>query len=173
MKYAKFIIILIIILSALTACKNEDETAEAGEMPTTYNYASGSMGYPVLLNGIGIELLQAGIVAENSSDNPNYVNIILALTVTNESDYVAVPPAMTLVDDHNNIYVSQQEPLPYEEQLTRMPLSVTEGEGFTGNLVFIVPAAAVQDNLRLRWQSETLKARIDVFLGPLGQRATS
>jgi hypothetical protein len=79
---------------------------------------------------------------------------------------------MTLVDNHNNIYVSWQEPLPYEAQLTPMPLSVDTGEGVTGNLVFIVPKAATQDNLRLRWESASHESRIDVFLGPLGQRAT-
>lgn len=175
MKYPKFIIILVVILSALAACSNKDEPTEAensGTMPGTYNYASGSIGYPVLLNGVGIELLQAGLVAVEDTNNPGYVHIILTLTVTNESPYVVVPPAMTLVDNHNNIYVSWQEPLPYEDQLTPMPLSVTTGEGITGNLVFIVPKAATQDNLRLRWESAQHESRIDVFLGPLGQRAT-
>lgn len=175
MKYPKFIIILVIIMLALAACRNNDEPTEeelSGTMPETYNYASGSLGYPVLLNGVGIEVEQAGIVAIEDASNPDYVHVILALTVTNESPYVVVPPAMTLVDNHNNMYVSWQDPLPYEDQLTPMPLSVTTGEGITGNLVFVIPKAATQDNLRLRWESEQHQSRIDVFLGSLGQRAT-
>jgi hypothetical protein len=174
-KYPKFIIILVVIMLTLAACRNNDEPTEeelTGAMPETYNYASGSLGYPVLLNGVGIEVEQAGLVAVEDASNPGYVHVILALTVTNETPNVVVPPAMTLVDNHNNMYVSWQEPLPYEDQLTPMPLSVTNGEGITGNLVFIIPKAATQDNLRLRWESEQHQSRIDVFLGPLGQRAT-
>ena len=174
-KYPKFIIILVIIMLALASCNNNDEPTEAeisGDVPEEYNYASGSLGYPVLLNGVGIEVLQAGLVATEDASNPDYVHIILTLTVTNESSDVVVPPGMTLVDNHNNNYVSWQEPLPYEDQLSPLPLSVTTGEGITGNLVFIVPLAATQDNLRLRWESEQHQSRIDVFLGPLGQRAT-
>ncbi|MBE2222512.1 MAG: hypothetical protein IAF02_13275 [Anaerolineae bacterium] len=175
MKYPKFIIILVIIIFGLASCRNKQEPTEeelSGAIPQEYNYASGSLGYPVLLNGVGIEVLQAGLVAVEDTSNPNYVHIILTLTVTNESSDVVVPPGMTLVDNHKNIYVSWQEPLPYEDQLSPMPLSVTTGEGITGNLVFIVPLAATQDNLRLRWESEQHQSRIDVFLGPLGQRAT-
>lgn len=174
MKYQKFIIILVIFMLALAGCRRNEPTEEelSGEIPDAYNYASGSLGYPVLLNGIGIEVLQAGIVAVEDASNPEYVHIILTLTVTNESENVVVPPGMTLVDNHNNIYVSWQGPLPYEDQLTPMPLNVPADEGITGNLVFIVPKAATQDNLRLRWESDSLQARIDVFLGPLGKRAT-
>ena len=175
MKYPKFIIILVVIMFVLASCRNNQEPTEeelTGAIPQEYNYASGSLGYPVLINGVGIKVLQAGIVAVEDASNPNYVHIILTLTVTNESSDVVVPPAMTLVDNHNNIYVSWQEPLPYEAQLTPMPLSVDTGEGVTGNLVFIVPKAATQDNLRLRWESDAHLSRIDVFLGPLGQRAT-
>lgn len=174
MKYPKLIVILIIFIFALAACKSDEPTEEevSGQIPATYNYASGSLGYPVLLNGVGIEVLQAGLVSIEDASNPNYVHIILTLTVTNESSDVVVPPSMTLVDNHNNSYVSWQKPLPYEDQLTPMPLSVNTGEGVTGNLVFIVPAPATQDNLRLRWESAQHLSRIDVFLGPLGQRAT-
>ena len=174
MKFAKFIIILVVFMFSLAACRNNEPTEEevSGEIPAEYNYASGSLGYPVLLNGVGIEVLQAGLLSEEDPSNPNYVHIVLTLTVTNESSDVVVPPGMTLVDNHNNIYVSWQEPLPYEAQLSLMPLSVNTGEGVTGNLVYIVPNSATQDNLRLRWESDTHQSRIDVFLGPLGQRAT-
>ena len=174
MKYPKLIIILVVIIFTLAACRNNEPTEEemTGSLPETYNQASGSLGYPVLLNGVGIQVLQAGLLAEEDSSNPDYVHVILTLTTTNESSDVVVPPGMTLVDNHNNIYVSWQEPLPYEAQLTPMPLSVDTGEGVTGNLVFIVPKAATQDNLRLRWESDPHLSRIDVFLGPLGQRAT-
>jgi hypothetical protein len=172
-KYPKFIIILIVFIFALAGCQNDEPTEDAsGDIPLTYNYASGSLGYPVLLNGVGIEVLQAGLVAVEDASNPNYVHVILTLTVTNESNDVVVPPAMTLVDNHNNSYASWQKPLSYEDQLTPMPLSVDTGEGVTGNLVFIIPAPATQDNLRLRWESAKHLSRIDVFLGPLGQRAT-
>lgn len=171
MKYQKFIIILVVFMLAMAGCRRNEPTEEelAGEIPEAYNYASGSIGYPVLLNGVGIEVLQAGVVAVEDAINPGYDHVILTLTVTNESESVVVPPGMTLVDDHNNIYVSWQEPLPYEDQLKPMPLSVPADTGITGNLVYIVPAAATKDNLRLRWESDSLQARIDVFLGELGK----
>ena len=175
MKYQKFIIILAVIMFVLAGCrKNEEPTEEelSGAIPETYNYASGSLGYPVLLNGVGIEVQQAGLPAVQEDANPDYVHVLLELSVTNESDSVVVPPGMTMVDDHNNIYVSWQEEVPYESSLTRMPLSVNEGEGPTGHLVYILPKAATQDNLRLRWESELHQSRIDVFLGSIGQRAT-
>lgn len=172
MKYQKFIIILVVVIFSLASCRKNDEPTEeelSGAMPDAYNYASGSLGYSVLLNGVGIKVLQAGVVDIEDAGNPEYVQIILTLTVTNESESVVVPPGMTLVDNHNNIYVSWQEPLPYEDQLKPMPLSVPADTGITGNLVYIVPAAATKDNLRLRWESDTLQARIDVFLGALGK----
>jgi len=170
-KYPKFIVILAAFMFILAACRSNQPTEEEliGEIPETYNYASGSLGYPVLLNGVGIEVAQAGLLTVQDA-NPNYTHVLLTLTVTNESTTVVVPPGMTLVDNHNNIYVSWQAPLPYEDQLVRMPLNVETGKGATGNLVFIVPHAATQDNLRLRWESDSHQARIDVFLGPLGQR---
>ena len=104
--------------------------------------------------------------------NSDYVHVILRLTVTNESESVVVPPGMTLVDDHHNNYASWQEPLPYENEINRIPLGVDSGEKATGHLIYIVPAAATQDNLRLRWESELHQSLIDVFLGDLGQPAT-
>ncbi|MFO7683300.1 MAG: hypothetical protein R6X34_24970 [Chloroflexota bacterium] len=174
MKYPKFIIILAAVMFILAACRSNQPPEEelANEIPATYNSAAGSLGYPVLLNGVGIEVQQAGLLTYEDPSSPNYVHVLLTLTVTNESSAVVVPPSMTLVDNHNNIYVSWQAPLPYEDQLVRMPLSIETGKGATGNLVFIVPKSATQDNLRLRWRSETLQARIDVFLGPLGERMT-
>ena len=175
MKYQKFIIILVVFMFALAACRKSDEPKEeelSGAIPQEYNYASGSLGYPVLLNGVGIEVKQAGLPAVQEDSNPNYIHVILELSTTNESGSVVVPPGMTMVDDHNNIYVSWQEELPYESQITRMPLSVNPGEGATGHLVYIVPRDATQDNLRLRWESELHQSRIDVFLGSIGKRAT-
>lgn len=175
MKYSKFIIILFVIMFALVACKRSEEPTEeelSGAIPQEYNYASGSLGYPVLLNGVGIEVQQAGLPSVQEASNPDYIHVLLELSVTNESSSVVVPPGMTLVDDHNNIYVSWQEEVPYESSLTRLPLSVDSGEGPTGHIVYIIPKAATQDNLRLRWESDLHQSRIDVFLGPLGQRAT-
>jgi hypothetical protein len=171
-KYAKFIIILAVIIFTMAGCKQDEPTEEEinSNIPEEYNYASGFLGYPVLLNGVGIEVQSAGLPAMQEDTNNDYVQVLLQLTVTNESDSVVVPPGMTLVDDHNNIYVSWKEPLPYGDQLTPIPLSVDTGDSATGNLVYIIPKAATQDNLRLRWESELHMARIDAFLGPIGQR---
>ncbi|PID84863.1 MAG: hypothetical protein CSA11_10905 [Chloroflexi bacterium] len=172
MKYQKFIILLLLITLSLAACRRgqnqptEEELSKT--MPQEHNYASGSVGYPVLTNGVGIEVDRAGLPAVQDDSNPDYVHVILDLTVTNESEYVVVPPGMTLVDDHDNIYVSWQDELPYD--IVRMPLSVNSGAGVTGHLAYVVPKAAIQDNLRLRWESDLHQCRIDVFLGPLGER---
>lgn len=176
MKYQKFIIILVILVFSLAACRSNSEPTEeelSGAVPQEYNYASGSLGYPVLLNGVGIEVQKAGLPAVQEDANPNYVHVLLELSVTNESNSVVVPPGMTLVDDHNNIYVPWQEELPYESQITRMPLSVNPGEGPSGHLAYIIPRSATQDNLRLRWESDLHQSRIDVFLGAIGERMTA
>jgi hypothetical protein len=169
-KYPKFIIILVVILLVVAGCRGDEPAEEDvnGSVPREYNYASGFLKYPVLLNSVGIEVQTVGLPAMQEDANNDYVQVLLQLTVTNESESVVVPPGMMLVDDHNNIYVSWQEPLPYEDQLTRMPLSVDTGESATGNLIYIIPIAATQDNLRLRWESDLHKSRIDVFLGPIG-----
>ncbi len=171
MKYQKFIVILLILSFALAACRRSEEPSDeelSGAIPQEYNYASGSLGYPVLLNRVGIEVATAGLPAVQEDSNPGYVHVALDLTVTNESEFVVVPPGMTLVDDHNNIYVSWQDELPYE--ITKMPLSVDSGKGATGHLVYIIPKAAIEDNLRLRWESDIHQSRIDVFLGSIGER---
>jgi len=167
-KYQRFIIILFSLSLVMTACRRV--ASGTGDDNLQTNYAAGSLSYPVLLNGVGIQVDQAGLLSVQDASNPDYAHIVLALTVTNQSQYDVVPPTMTLVDDHGNIYPAWQSALPYEEQIVRLPLAVTDGGSGSGNLVFIVPKSAVQDDLRLRWESDVHQARIDVFLGTIGQR---
>ena len=165
MKYRKFAVFVLIALVLLAGCQRSQESASPQN-----NYAAGSLGFPVLLNGVGIQVEQAGLLSVRDESNPDYAHVVLGLTITNQSEYDVVPPTMTLVDAHGNIYPAWQSPLPYEEQITRLPLSVPQGGSGIGNLVFIVPKTAVQDDLRLRWDSAIHGSRIDVYLGSIGQR---
>lgn len=166
MKYQRFIIILFSLILTITACGDNQDNA--GDGSQQIDYAAGSLTYPVLLNGVGIQVDQAGVLSVQDASNPDYAHVVLALAVTNQSEFDVVPPTMTLVDAHGNIYPAWQSALPYEEQISRLPLTVPTGESGIGNLVFIVPKTAVQDNLRLRWHSDVHQARIDVFLGAIG-----
>lgn len=170
MKYPRFIIIIFVVLLTLSACNTNQDANVDDDAAAEYNYAAGSLKYPVLLNGVGIQVSTAGLLAVEDESNDEYVHVVLTLTITNQSDADIVPPTMTLVDEHDNIYQSWQSPLPYEDQLSRLPLSVPPGESGTGNLVFTVPQPAIKDNLRLRWESPFHQSRIDVFLGPIGER---
>jgi len=167
-KYQRFIIILFSLSLVMTACQRA--ASGTGDDNLQTNYAAGSLSYPVLLNGVGIQVDQAGLLSVQDASNPDYAHVVLALTVSNQSEYDVVPPTMTLVDAHGNIYPAWQSVLPYEEQIVRLPLAVADGDSGSGNLVFIVPKTAVQDDLRLRWESAVHQSRIDVFLGTIGQR---
>jgi hypothetical protein len=166
-KYRRFILFTLIVLLTLAACRPNTSISEEVQ---TYDYAAGSLNYPVLLNGVGIQIDQAGLLAVQDESNEDYVHVLLTLTISNQSEADVVPPTMTLVDDHGNVYQSWQSPLPYEDQISRVPLAVPEGDSGTGNLIFIVPRPAITDNLRLRWDSAIHQSRIDVFLGELGER---
>ncbi|MCA9872428.1 MAG: hypothetical protein KC441_02205 [Anaerolineales bacterium] len=168
MKYQRFIIILFTLSLLMTACRRAQTGANENNQ---LNYAAGSLSYPVLLNGVGIQVDQAGLLSVQDDSNPDYAHVVLALSVSNQSDYDVVPPTMTLVDAHGNLYPAWQSALPYEDQINRLPLSVPNGQSGIGNLVFIVPNSALQDNLRLRWDSAAHQSRIDVFLGTIGVRA--
>lgn len=168
MKYRRFTIIIFSLFLVLTACQG-NQPEESGGQQT--NYAAGSLGYPVLLNGVGIQVDQAGILAVQDLVNIDYVHVVLYLTVSNQSEFDVVPPTMMLVDGHGNMYPAWQTVLPYEDQIVRLPLSVPTGESGIGNLVFIVPKTAVSDDLRLRWESTVHQSRMDIYLGAIGQRA--
>ncbi len=163
MKYRRFTLFVLMAVVSLTACRQNQDNASQHS-----NYAAGSLGFPVMLNDVGIQVDQAGLLSVQDESNTDYAHVVLALTITNQSEYDVVPPTMMLVDAHGNIYPAWQSPLPYEDQITRLPLSVPTGESGIGNLVFIVPKTAVQDDLRLRWESAVHGSRIDVYLGPVG-----
>jgi len=168
-KVRRFIILFFSAILVLTACRRAQDSS--GNESQQTNYAAGSINYPLLLNGVGLQVDQAGFLAEQDALNADYAHIILSLAVTNQSEYDVVPPTMTLVDAHGNIYPAWQSALPYEDQINRLPLTVPTGESGIGNLIFIIPKSALQDNLRLRWESTIHQSRIDVFLGTIGSRA--
>ncbi|KAA3658578.1 MAG: hypothetical protein DWQ04_24680 [Chloroflexi bacterium] len=164
MKFRSLFFILVVSL-LLSGCGLLGNNADTGESITQdYDYASGGQNFSVLLNGVGMKI---DSVIPRSGARVGYTYLVLTVELVNQSSNPIVPETFVLVDDASNKYASQKN-LAFESELTRLPLFVNKGdEGVTGHIIFEVPNAALQADLRLRWESESHKSRIDIFLGAL------
>jgi hypothetical protein len=87
--------------------------------------------------------------------------------VTNQNETAVSSRHFTLVDEYLNEYESWQTNVAFGSALKTMPETIEQGQTTSANHVFIVPAAALQANLKLRWDSPLALSRIDVALGNL------
>jgi len=92
-----------------------------------------------------------------------YVEVVLNLTVINleHPDNLIEPNDLVLTDSYQNVYQ-----YTYPSDVTPLALcgpTLT----CTGNIMFVVPEAAINSDLRLSWRTGSFLKRIDLYVGPL------
>lgn len=156
---------LAVILLTLAACAEEPPAPEA--LPTDYNYATGVLNSSVVLGGVVVQVTDVEVYASDGNIASGYVYVVPTVNVTNQNETAVSNRDFTLVDEYLNEYESWQTNVAFASALKAMPELVQQGETVSSNHVFIVPAAALQANLKLRWDSHLTLSRIDVALGDL------
>lgn len=150
----------------LAACARE-EPVPAG-LPTDYNYAAGELNFSVALSGVVIQVTDVQVYASDGNIAAGYVYVVPTVNVTNQNETAVSSRDFTLVDEYLNEYESWQTNVAFGASLLTMPDVIEQSETVSANHVFIVPAASLQANLKLRWDSPLTLSRIDVSLGNLG-----
>ncbi len=161
------VLFLAMVLLTLTACAQE-ETPGPEALPTDYNYAAGELNFSVALGGVVIQVTDVQVYASDGNIASGYVYVVPTVSVTNQNETAVSNRDFTLVDEYLNEYESWQTDVAFGSALQTMPATIERGQNATANHVFIVPAAALQANLKLRWDSPVTLSRIDVALGNLG-----
>lgn len=156
---------LAVMLLILAACAKEPPAPEA--LPTDYNYAAGELNFSVALSGVVVQVTDVEVYASDGNIASGYVYVVPTVNVTNQNEAAVSSRDFTLVDEYLNEYESWQTNVAFGSALQAMPESVKQGETVSSNHVFIVPAASLQANLKLRWDSPLTLSRIDVSLGNL------
>ena len=151
------------ILPILAACTKAAPAADA--LPADYNYAAGELNFSVALSGVVIQVTDVQVYASDGNIAAGYVYVVPTVNVTNQNETAVSSRDFTLVDEYLN--ESWQTNVAFGSALKTMPEEVKQGETVSSNHVFIVPAASLQANLKLRWDSPTALSRIDVALGNL------
>jgi hypothetical protein len=107
------------------------------------------------------------VYASDGNIAAGYVYVVPTVNVTNQNEIAVSNRNFTLVDEYLNEYESWQTNVAFGSALQTMPELVDQGESVSSNHVFIVPAASLQANLKLRWDSPLTLSRIDIALGDL------
>lgn len=162
----KSFLILFVALFAFVACQ-PSEPINPDALPANYDYAAGAYPNPVTLNGVNVRVDQARVVPPDTSLASGYLYVVVTINVTNQSSQSVSATEFRLIDEYLNLYESWQTSVPFGQELTPMPEAIGPNQSASGDQVFIVPAPALQANLRLRWQSGVHESRIDLSLGPL------
>ena len=160
------VLFLAVMLLILTACAQEEQPAPEA-LPTDYNYAAGELNFSVALSGVVIQVTDVEVYASDGNIASGYVYVVPTVNVTNQNETAVSNRDFTLVDEYLNEYESWQTNVAFGSALQLMPDTVAQGETVSANHVFIVPAAALQANLKMRWDSNLTLSRIDVALGNL------
>ena len=150
----------------LAAC-NAEENNEAAQGPDTFDYASGGQGFSVVLRDVGLQVRDVEVRPGDDLGTPEYAYVIVSMIVANQTEIDVLPAAMTLVDQHENQYVSWQTNVSFGQDLTALPLAVPPNQTVEGHQVFIVPYAALGTGLHLRWQSAAHQSRLEIYLDDL------
>jgi len=159
------VLFLAVTLLFAVACAKEPPAPEA--LPTDYNYAAGELNFSVALSGVVVQVTGVEVYASDGNIASGYVYVVPTVNVTNQNETAVSNRDFTLVDEYLNEYESWQTNVAFGSALKTMPEEVKQGETVSSNHVFIVPAAALQANLKLRWDSSVTLSRIDVALGNL------
>lgn len=159
------VLLLAVMLLLLAACGEAQPVPEA--LPTDYNYAAGEINFSVALSGVVIQVTDVQVYASDGNIAQGYVYVVPTVSVTNQNETAVSSRDFSLVDEYLNEFESWQTNVAFGAALQTMPDSIATGDTVTANHVFIVPAASLQANLKLRWDSPVTLSRIDVALGDL------
>ena len=159
------VLFLAVMLLILAACAQDTPTTEA--LPTDYNYAAGELNFSVAMSGVVVQVTDVQVYASDGNIAAGYVYVVPTVNVTNQNETAVSSRDFTLVDEYLNEYESWQTNVAFGSALKAMPDSIQQGDTISSNHVFIVPAASLQANLKLRWDSPLTLSRIDVALGDL------
>ncbi|WP_420630423.1 hypothetical protein [Candidatus Leptofilum sp.] len=160
------VLFLAIMLLTVAACGEAQPAPEA--LPTDYNYAAGELNFSVALSGVVVQVTDVEVYASDGNIATGYVYVVPTVSVTNQNETAVSSRDFSLVDEYLNEFESWQTNVAFGAALQTMPEIVETGETVSANHVFIVPAASLQANLKLRWDSPVTLSRIDVALGDLG-----
>ena len=160
------VLFLAVMLLFIAVCSEAQPVPEA--LPTDYNYAAGELNFSVALSGVVIQVTDVEVYASDGNIASGYVYVVPTVNVTNQNETAVSNRDFSLVDEYLNEYESWQTNVAFGSALQTMPDSITQGNNASANHVFIVPAAALQANLKLRWDSPVTLSRIDISLGDLG-----
>lgn len=92
---------------------------------------------------------------------PGYVFVAVGVRVVNESNFPVNVYQFTIVDDFSNCYAWWRASRTGRPDL---PLVIEPHQVETGFLGYNVPEAALPIRLRLRWESQEHRARLEIFL---------
>ena len=161
------LLFLAVTLLTLAACSSEP-TPGPEALPTDYNYAAGELNFSVALSGVVVQVTDVQVYASDGNIASGFVYVVPTINVTNQNETAVSSRHFSLVDEYLNEYQSWQTNVAFGAALNTMPESIQRGQSASANHVFIVPSAALQANLKLRWDSPLVLSRIDVSLGNLG-----
>lgn len=164
----KRLIILMLFGLLLAACRNSNPI-NPDLLPANYNYAGGSFPNPITLNGVTVRIEEPRVEVADANLKQGYVYLVVHVRVSNQSSESVNASEFRLIDEYLNLYESWQTSVPFADGLTPMPQIIAAGQTAEGEHVFLLPAAALQANLRLRWQSAVHQSRIDLSLGTLSE----
>ena len=157
------------VLVLLTGCGLRNQSVEEELNPPTpdYDYAQGLIGYPILLQGVGMQVDNVQVISGEADGRAGFAYVVLTISTINETRNPIVPANVKLIDQFDNEYGSRQDgDMSFADQLVGMPLTINEQQSATGNQVFIVPISALGSGLKMRWESVVHQSRIDIDLGP-------
>jgi len=163
----KWVLFILIGLVVLPACRG-GEQADNGELQVgDFDYAAGNRDFQVALNGVVLQVNDVEVLAGDVDIGSGYLYVVPRINVTNNGENPVGATEFSLVDEYLNQYQSWQTSVSFAETLAGMPAVINRGEAVAGDHVFIVPAAALQANLKVRWESSDYRSRIEISLGNL------
>ncbi len=160
------ILVLVAALWVLAACQSR-ELYNPDILPADYDYAAGAYPNPVTLNGVTVRINKARVVNPDQNLKPGYIYVVVDVNVSNQSGTSVNATEFRLIDEYLNLYESWQTSVPFGRDLTAMSEVIGPDRSSEGAQVFLIPASALQANLRLRWQSAGHQSRVDLALGSL------
>jgi len=153
------------VASADTPIPAADTPALAGTPavgPPGYVSVNGTMPFAPSAAGVTISVDGVEIVQSDLPPAPGYVVVLVGVRIINNSR-LPVWTNCTLVDDFSNQYAAWSPSLFGVQPL---PVEVEPGQTGAGFVAYHVPESALPDKLRLRWEPDWHKARIEIFLPP-------
>jgi hypothetical protein len=163
----KSLIALIAFTFILIACTPNNTNLTEDFPPENFGYAAGEKNFPVSVNGVVVQVTDIQVYAGDENIIEGYVYVVPTISVTNRSKEPVLSTQFSMLDQYINEYQSWQTNVSFASSLQAMPEYINTNEVTTGQQVFIVPAATLNANMLVRWQSIIHESRIDISVGEL------